>query len=287
MVELRKRKEQPSNAPEQPPLKKSTSSASAKTATGSTKAASPSSNGADKTKKSLVGESIDLEGFGGEVETHDGVKTNLKKLLDESKNGVVLFTYPKASTPGCMTYRYTWFSPDFGSILLAGTTQVCLFRDEFTPLTATGYSIFGLSTDSPKSNTTFKTKQDLPYTLLCDPNATLIAAIGMKKAPKGTVRGVFVVSKAGIVEAAEPGGPAATVEVVRKLVEKAGGSTSSNVDATVKADGADEAQKDMEAEKADEPAALAASEETKTDGAQADVAAEVADTAEKLDGNTQ
>ena len=93
----------------------------------------------------------------------------------------------------------------FGSILFAGTTQACLFRDEFTPLTATGYSIFGLSSDSPKSNTTFKTKQNLPYTLLCDPNATLTAAIGMKKAPKGTVRGVFVVSKAGTVEAAEPG----------------------------------------------------------------------------------
>jgi peroxiredoxin Q/BCP len=40
----------------------------------------------------------------------------------------------------------------------------------------------------------------------------------LKKAPKGTTRGVFVVDKSGKVLAAEPGGPAATVDVVRKLV---------------------------------------------------------------------
>lgn len=52
-------------------------------------------------KKVAVGDVIDLESFGGEVETNDGQKTSLKKLVDESKSGVVLFTYPKASTPGC------------------------------------------------------------------------------------------------------------------------------------------------------------------------------------------
>ncbi|KAF1940871.1 AhpC-TSA-domain-containing protein [Clathrospora elynae] len=148
-----------------------------------------------------AGDTIDLTAFGGEVETNDGTKTTLAKLVEESKAGVVLFTYPKASTPGC-------------------TTQVCLFRDSYEPLTATGYSIYGLSNDSPKANTTFKTKQKLPYTLLCDPAQSLIAAIGLKKAPKGTTRGVFVVDKAGTVLAAEAGGPAATVEVVRKLVDE-------------------------------------------------------------------
>lgn len=89
--------------------------------------------------------------------------------------------------------------------LPSGTTQACLFRDEYISLTSTGYSIFGLSTDSPQSNTTFRAKQGLPFLLLCDPKATLIEAIGMKKAPKGTTRGVFVVSKTGRVEAVEPG----------------------------------------------------------------------------------
>ena len=85
-------------------------------------------------------------------------------------------------------------------------------------MTSTGFSIYGLSLDSPKSNTTFKTKQNLPYTLLCDPSTTLISAIGLKKAPKSTTRGVFVVNKEGKVLVAEPGGPAATVEAVKKLV---------------------------------------------------------------------
>ncbi|TFB07644.1 Peroxiredoxin DOT5 [Trichoderma ghanense] len=151
--------------------------------------------------KIAVGDVIDLEGFGGEVQTNDGEKTTLKKLVDESKSGVVLFTYPKASTPGC-------------------TTQVCLFRDSYEPLTADGLAIYGLSTDSPKANTTFKEKQKLPYPLLCDPQATLIGAIGLKKQPKGTQRGVFVINKEGKVLVAEPGGPAATADRVKALVEE-------------------------------------------------------------------
>ncbi|RKU49597.1 hypothetical protein DL546_009485 [Coniochaeta pulveracea] len=150
--------------------------------------------------KPTVGEVVDLESFGGEIETNEGEKTTLKALVDASTSGVVLFTYPKASTPGC-------------------TKQVCFFRDAYTSLTAGGLSIYGLSTDSPKANTTFHTKQNLQYPLLCDPNATLIGAIGLKKSPKGTQRGVFVVSKEGKVLLAEPGSPQGTVDAVKKVVE--------------------------------------------------------------------
>lgn len=52
-----------------------------------------------------VGNTIDLSNFGGEIETHDGKRTTLAKLVEESKGGVVLFTYPKASTPGCESTR--------------------------------------------------------------------------------------------------------------------------------------------------------------------------------------
>ncbi|KAL2687081.1 hypothetical protein Neosp_004632 [[Neocosmospora] mangrovei] len=154
-----------------------------------------------KSDKAEVGDVVDLDGFGGEIETNDGEKTTLKALVDESKAGVVLFTYPKASTPGC-------------------TKQVCFFRDSYEPLTAGGLAIYGLSTDSPKANTTFKDKQKLPYPLLCDPKATLIGAIGLKKAPKGTQRGVFVIDKEGKVLVAEPGSPQGTVDKVKKLVEE-------------------------------------------------------------------
>lgn len=88
-------------------------------------------------------------------------------------------------------------------------------------MTATGFDIYGLSNDSPKANTTFKTKQNLPYPLLCDPSRTLISAIGLKGA-KGTTRGVFVIDKSGKVLAAESGSPDGTVEVVRKLAGTAG-----------------------------------------------------------------
>ena len=84
--------------------------------------------------------------------------------------------------------------------------------------------------------------------MLCDPSQTLIAAIGLKKAPKGTTRGVFVVDKAGKVLAAEAGSPEGTVTVVRKLV-----------------------------------ASGAATDESKEDIEAAETAGEVADTAAKVD----
>lgn len=196
-------------------------------------------NGEDAAKGSpKVGESIDLSagGFAGEVETHDGKKTSLAKLVEESKSGVVLFTYPKASTPGC-------------------TKQVCFFRDSYTPLTATGFDIYGLSNDSPKANTTFATKQKLPYPLLCDPSRTLITAIGLSKAPKGTTRGIFIIDKSGKVLAAEPGGPDGTLQVARKILA------------------------------ADDSAPAEASSEKKEDVQAAETAGEVADTAADIDAD--
>ena len=58
--------------------------------------------------KVAVGDTITLEDFGGEIQTNDGEKTTLKKLVDESGSGVVLFTYPKASTPGCKSAQYSF-----------------------------------------------------------------------------------------------------------------------------------------------------------------------------------
>lgn len=96
---------------------------------------------------------------------------------------------------------------------------MCFFRDSYDDVTKTGFAIYGLSADSGKANTTFRTKHELPYPLLCDPAATLIGAIGLKKVPSGTQRGVFVVDKAGKVLAAEPGGPEGTLNVVKGLLE--------------------------------------------------------------------
>lgn len=243
-VELRKRKA-PAPPPE-PPAKKPSrvakAAAKVKEAVKGKPEAKSKANGTEAAKASApakkpeAGDTIDLASFGGDVTTNDGETTTLAQLVGKSGSGVVLFTYPKASTPGC-------------------TNQACLFRDSYEPLTAGGLAIYGLSRDSPKSNTTFKEKQKLPYPLLCDPGAGLIGAIGMKKAPSGTQRGVFAVDKKGKVLLAEPGGPAATVDAVKKLVE------SESADG-----GAAEAKTGKEEE--DEKTNGAAAEEAKAEGAE-------------------
>jgi len=129
-----------------------------------------------------------------------------------------------------------------------------MFRDNYEPFTKDGLAIYGLSADSPKANTTFKEKQKLPYPLLCDPGATLIGAIGLKKAPKGTTRGVFVIDKTGKVLLAEPGGPAATVEVVKNLVAERASAAEPAAAAEAKED-------EPEAEKPEEEAKATNGEE--------------------------
>lgn len=239
-VELRKRKA-PAPAPE-PPKKKA---AKAKPAPKAKEAVKPKDEpapaktngaGAAASKKVAVGDTVELATFGGQVTLNDGTETTLAELVEKSGAGVVLFTYPKASTPGC-------------------TTQACLFRDSYGPLTKDGLAIYGLSRDSPKSNTTFQEKQKLPYPLLCDPKASLISAIGLSKAPSSTQRGVFVVDKEGKVLLAESGGPAATVEAVKKLVE----SKATN--------GVAAKEEKVEEEKAEEEKAEEEEEEEKPNGA--------------------
>jgi peroxiredoxin Q/BCP len=108
--ELRKRKA-PANEPaaSNPPAKKKGTVVEAvekakKAVTPAPKAAKTKTPTASKV---TVGDTITLEGFGGEIEMNDGVKTTLKALVDESKGGVVLFTYPAASTPGCEYFKNT------------------------------------------------------------------------------------------------------------------------------------------------------------------------------------
>ena len=107
----------------------------------------------------------------------------------------------------------------------------------------------------------------------------------MKKAPSGTTRGVFVVDKQGKVLAAEPGGPGNTVAVVRELV----GGTGEAGAAAEAGDGAEESKVEKEIEEgkpvlneAEQSTGVNGTAEQKDDAAEADVAADVADTAEKL-----
>lgn len=124
-------------------------------------AAAPADGGAagtaaasTKLGKDSVGSKVPVAGFGGTVSTHEGRQVTVQELLHEVETsvggkgkGLVIFTYPKASTPGC-------------------TTQACLFRDHYKPITEAGYAVYGLSTDSEKANGNFVAKQGLPYPLL-------------------------------------------------------------------------------------------------------------------------
>jgi peroxiredoxin Q/BCP len=123
-VELRKRKEAPP-APA-PPAKKKAAAKGKKAESDKTvvekvqdtvteqaeavkEAVVGKTNGASAAASSgppKVGDTIDIASFGGEIETNDGDKTTLAKLVGESKGGVVLFTYPKASTPGCKSHSF-------------------------------------------------------------------------------------------------------------------------------------------------------------------------------------
>ena len=189
---------------------------------------------------------------------------------------------------------------------LSGTTQACLFRDNYSTLTTSGLSVYGLSTDSPKSNTTFATKQSLPYPLLCDPSAKLISAIGLKKSPKGTLRGVIVVDKTGKVTAYEQGGPQRTVDVVMQVLPKEDVVSSAATpppDTVAANEGAASAAGDISmnggvgvgvgaTNVADAPSTGHAPEpephqETADQVKTAETAAEVADTAEKIDKHVQ
>ena len=158
-----------------------------------------------------------------------------------------------------------------------------MFRDAYEQLTSTGLSIFGLSTDSPKSNTNFKTKQNLPYTLLCDPKATLIAAIGLKKSPSGTTRGVFVMDKAGKVLVAEAGGPQSTVDAVQQIIVAAPAMGAAEKEEKVEEVAALEPPKIEEPATDTAPAPAPTGESKAEDKATADVAADVADSAATLD----
>ena len=100
---------------------------------------------------------------------------------------VVLYFYPKDSTPGC-------------------TTEAQQFRDLHTDFTAANCVIAGVSRDSLRSHENCKAKQELPFTLISDADETLcqrFAVIKEKKLYGKPVRGIerstFVIDAHGIL----------------------------------------------------------------------------------------
>lgn len=97
---------------------------------------------------------------------------------------VVLYFYPKDDTPGC-------------------SVEACAMRDSRDTLTDMGVSVLGVSRDDAKSHEKFKAKYNLNFTLLSDPDHTVMEAYGAwgKKmfGKEGVLRKTFIIDPNGSV----------------------------------------------------------------------------------------
>lgn len=87
-------------------------------------------------------------------------KGNIVKLEDYKGKKLVLFFYPKASTPGC-------------------TAVACNLRDNYNLFISKGYELLGVSADSAKRQQNFIDKNKLPFLLLADEDKQVINAYGV------------------------------------------------------------------------------------------------------------
>jgi len=113
---------------------------------------------------------------------------NSISLADYKGKKLVLFFYPKASTPGC-------------------TLEACNLSDNYIRFTSLGYDVLGVSADSAKRQSNFKEKYGFPYPLLADDDKSVINAFGvwgpkkfMGKEYDGIHRTTFVIDAQGIIE---------------------------------------------------------------------------------------
>lgn len=115
----------------------------------------------------------------------DGTVHSLAEFAGE---GVVLFFYPAAMTPGC-------------------TTQACDFRDSLAGLRAAGYRVLGISKDPVAKQQAFAERDGLEYPLLSDPGLETHRAYGAYgdkmnygKVVQGVIRSTFVIGADGTIE---------------------------------------------------------------------------------------
>ncbi|MBW3519102.1 thioredoxin-dependent thiol peroxidase [Flavobacterium sp. NKUCC04_CG] len=121
----------------------------------------------------------DFKGIDQEGKTHE--------LSDFTGKKLVVFFYPKASTPGC-------------------TVEACNLRDNYERFQAQGFEILGVSADSESKQAKFKEKNELPFPLLADENKSIIEAFGvwgpkkfMGKTYDGIHRTTFVIDEKGVI----------------------------------------------------------------------------------------
>ncbi len=140
------------------------------------------------------------------LETDSGESLKLSSF--KGKN-VVLYFYPKSDTPGC-------------------TTEACEFRDQNAAYAKADTVVLGVSPDPVKAQAKFRTKFDLPFTLLADTEHAVAEKYGVwveksmyGKKYMGVERSTFIINKDGkiakIFLKVKPAGHAA--EVLAALAE--------------------------------------------------------------------
>lgn len=110
------------------------------------------------------------------------------KASDFAGKKLVLYFYPKDSTPGC-------------------TAEACSLNDGLAQLNAAGFAVVGVSKDSAESHRKFTEKFSLGFPLIADTELSLNQAFGVWQKKKmagreymGTVRTTFIIDENGIVE---------------------------------------------------------------------------------------
>ncbi|MBR9914968.1 MAG: thioredoxin-dependent thiol peroxidase [Algicola sp.] len=113
---------------------------------------------------------------------------NTISLSDYQGKKLVVFFYPKASTPGC-------------------TAEACNLNDNYERFKSKGYEILGVSADSAKRQSNFKNKYGFQYPLLADEDKSVIEAFGvwgpkkfMGREYDGIHRTTFIIDENGIIE---------------------------------------------------------------------------------------
>ncbi|MBN1122927.1 MAG: thioredoxin-dependent thiol peroxidase [Anaerolineae bacterium] len=109
------------------------------------------------------------------------------KLSDYRGKRVVLYFYPKDDTPGC-------------------TKQACGFRDNYAAIEEQNAVVLGVSADGQQSHQKFKSKYDLPFTLIMDEDHAIAEKYGVwgdksnyGRIYKGVIRSHFVIDEEGII----------------------------------------------------------------------------------------
>lgn len=109
-------------------------------------------------------------------------------LSDFKGKKLVLYAYPKDSTPGC-------------------TSEACNLRDNYERFLAEGYAVVGLSIQNAASHKRFIEKYDLPFPLIADTELTLVNTLGIYGEKKmcgrtymGVYRTTFITDEEGVVQ---------------------------------------------------------------------------------------